>query len=71
MKSIYTFNAVTSLCFIAEWEGYIVTGSGEGVVHVSVCRSVRCVDASMCENVYIHIAMSQYIGACVWMGISV
>ncbi|KAK3571884.1 hypothetical protein QTP86_020568 [Hemibagrus guttatus] len=27
VKSIYTFNAVTSLCFIAEWEGYIVTGS--------------------------------------------
>ncbi|XDV40127.1 hypothetical protein PO909_009265 [Leuciscus waleckii] len=28
VKSIYTFNAVTSLCFIPEGEGFIVTGSG-------------------------------------------
>uniref|UniRef100_A0A8C2EMJ1 Si:ch211-154o6.3 n=1 Tax=Cyprinus carpio TaxID=7962 RepID=A0A8C2EMJ1_CYPCA len=28
VKSIYTFNAVSSLCFIAEGEGFIVTGSG-------------------------------------------
>ncbi|KAF7708242.1 platelet-activating factor acetylhydrolase IB subunit alpha isoform X2 [Silurus meridionalis] len=34
VKSIYTFNAVTSLCFIAEWEGYIVTGSDAGKLQV-------------------------------------
>uniref|UniRef100_A0A672KVN4 Vegetative incompatibility protein HET-E-1-like n=1 Tax=Sinocyclocheilus grahami TaxID=75366 RepID=A0A672KVN4_SINGR len=28
VKSIYTFNAVSSLCFIPEGEGFIVTGSG-------------------------------------------
>lgn len=50
MKSIYTFNAVTSLCFVAEWEGYIVTGSGEGVA------------VSMCENVCMHLAMcNEYV----------
>ncbi|KAM9487710.1 uncharacterized protein Hap1MRO34_004872 isoform 1-T1 [Clarias gariepinus] len=34
VKSVYTFNAVTSLCFIAEWEGYIVTGSDAGKLQV-------------------------------------
>ncbi|XP_058245283.1 uncharacterized protein si:ch211-154o6.3 isoform X2 [Hemibagrus wyckioides] len=34
VKSIYTFNAVTSLCVIAEWEGYIVTGSDAGKLQV-------------------------------------
>lgn len=28
VKSIYTFNAVSSLCFVPEGHGYIVTGSG-------------------------------------------
>ncbi|KAI3360529.1 hypothetical protein L3Q82_002416 [Scortum barcoo] len=28
VKSIYTFNAVTALCFVPEEDGYIVTGSG-------------------------------------------
>lgn len=28
VKSIYTFNAVTALCFVPEGDGYIVTGSG-------------------------------------------
>lgn len=28
VKSIYTFNAVSSLCFVPEGDGYIVTGSG-------------------------------------------
>ncbi|XP_047666799.1 F-box/WD repeat-containing protein sel-10 isoform X2 [Tachysurus fulvidraco] len=34
VKSIYTYNAVTSLCFIAEWKGYIVTGSDAGKLQV-------------------------------------
>ncbi|XP_072536602.1 uncharacterized protein [Salminus brasiliensis] len=34
VKSIYTFNAVTSLCFIAEGEGYIATGSDGGKLQV-------------------------------------
>lgn len=28
VKSIYTFNAVSALCFVPEGDGYIVTGSG-------------------------------------------
>lgn len=28
VKSIYTFNAVTALCFVPEGDGYIITGSG-------------------------------------------
>lgn len=34
VKSIYTYNAVTSLCFIAERDGYIVTGSDAGKLQV-------------------------------------
>lgn len=34
VKSIYTFNAVTSLCFIPEGEGFIVTGSDAGKLQV-------------------------------------
>lgn len=30
VKSIYTFNAVSSLCFVPEGDGYIITGSGVG-----------------------------------------
>uniref|UniRef100_A0A1A7W7V6 Uncharacterized protein n=2 Tax=Iconisemion striatum TaxID=60296 RepID=A0A1A7W7V6_9TELE len=32
VKSIYTFNAVTGLCFVPEGDGYIVTGSDGGKV---------------------------------------
>ncbi|KAJ0066355.1 hypothetical protein NL108_011167, partial [Boleophthalmus pectinirostris] len=32
VKSIYTFNAVTALCFVPEGDGYIVTGSDAGKV---------------------------------------
>ncbi|KAI9999715.1 hypothetical protein NQD34_011558 [Periophthalmus magnuspinnatus] len=32
VKSIYTFNAVTALCFVPEGDGYIVTGSDGGKV---------------------------------------
>ncbi|XP_042278897.1 uncharacterized WD repeat-containing protein all2124 [Thunnus albacares] len=32
VKSIYTFNAVTSLCFVPEDDGYIITGSDGGKV---------------------------------------
>ncbi|KAM8869721.1 uncharacterized protein AB9W97_016918 [Spinachia spinachia] len=32
VKSIYTFNAVTALCFAPEDDGYIITGSGGGKV---------------------------------------
>ncbi|XP_060777552.1 F-box/WD repeat-containing protein 7 isoform X2 [Neoarius graeffei] len=39
VKSIYTFNAVTSLCFIAEWDGYIVTGSALCMLGQCLCMS--------------------------------
>ncbi|XP_060905236.1 uncharacterized protein si:ch211-154o6.3 [Labrus mixtus] len=32
VKSIYTFNAVTALCFVPEEDGYIITGSDGGKV---------------------------------------
>ncbi|XP_044064903.1 pre-mRNA-splicing factor PRP46 isoform X2 [Siniperca chuatsi] len=32
VKSIYTFNAVTALCFVPEEDGYIITGSDAGKV---------------------------------------
>ncbi|XP_070692320.1 uncharacterized protein [Pempheris klunzingeri] len=32
IKSIYTFNAVTALCFVPEEDGYIITGSDGGKV---------------------------------------
>eukprot|EP00066_Takifugu_rubripes_P003641 XP_003966375.1 PREDICTED: pre-mRNA-splicing factor PRP46-like [Takifugu rubripes] len=34
VKSIYTFNAVSSLCFVPEGDGYIITGSDGGKVQV-------------------------------------
>ncbi|XP_028280243.1 kinesin-like protein KIF21A [Parambassis ranga] len=34
VKSIYTFNAVTALCFVPEEDGYIITGSDWGKVQV-------------------------------------
>lgn len=34
VKSIYTFNAVTALCFVPEEDGYIVTGSDGGKVQI-------------------------------------
>jgi len=48
VKSIYTFNTVTALCFVPEGNGYIVTGAGVcvrvcvfGYVRVCVCASVH------------------------------
>ncbi|XP_042345277.1 pre-mRNA-splicing factor PRP46 [Plectropomus leopardus] len=32
VKSVYTFNAVTALCFVPEEDGYIITGSDGGKV---------------------------------------
>ncbi|XP_054636752.1 uncharacterized protein si:ch211-154o6.3 [Dunckerocampus dactyliophorus] len=32
VKSLYTFNAVTALCFVPEGDGYIITGSDGGKV---------------------------------------
>lgn len=34
VKSVYTFNAVTALCFAPEGDGYIITGSDGGKVQV-------------------------------------
>uniref|UniRef100_A0A8D3ADT5 Si:ch211-154o6.3 n=1 Tax=Scophthalmus maximus TaxID=52904 RepID=A0A8D3ADT5_SCOMX len=42
VKSIYTFNAVTALCFVPEGDGYIITGSG---VCVCVCVCVCALQA--------------------------
>ncbi|XP_056618127.1 uncharacterized protein si:ch211-154o6.3 isoform X1 [Triplophysa dalaica] len=47
VKSIYTFNAVTCLCFIPERQGFIVTGSDAGKLQVwswssqESCQSVN------------------------------
>ncbi|XP_047454231.1 nuclear distribution protein nudF [Mugil cephalus] len=47
VKSLYTFNAVTALCFVAEEDGYIVTGSDGGKVQawswhtLQNCQSVN------------------------------
>lgn len=50
VKSIYTFNAVTSLCFIPERQGFIVTGSGRQMLtqhNKSVCVHVCFVVLTM------------------------
>uniref|UniRef100_A0A8C1HW15 Si:ch211-154o6.3 n=1 Tax=Cyprinus carpio carpio TaxID=630221 RepID=A0A8C1HW15_CYPCA len=50
VKSIYTFNAVSSLCFIAEGEGFIVTGSDAGKLQVWSWRSQE-----NCQSVNAHL----------------
>ncbi|TTD18130.1 putative E3 ubiquitin ligase complex SCF subunit scon-2 [Bagarius yarrelli] len=50
VKSIYTFNAVSSLCFIAEWQGYIVTGSDAGKLQVWDWLSQE-----NCQSVNVHL----------------
>ncbi|KAM9805537.1 WD repeat-containing protein 86 isoform X3 [Syngnathus typhle] len=43
VKSIYTFNAVTALCFVPEGDAYIVTGSDGGKVQAwSWCSLDNC-----------------------------
>ncbi|XP_037532142.1 F-box/WD repeat-containing protein 7 [Nematolebias whitei] len=47
VKSVYTFNAVTALCFVPEGDGYIITGSDGGKVQAwswltfQSCQSVN------------------------------
>ncbi|XP_059364604.1 uncharacterized protein LOC132103489 [Carassius carassius] len=50
VKSIYTFNAVSSLCFIPEGEGFIVTGSDAGKLQVWSWRSQE-----NCQSVNAHL----------------
>ncbi|XP_055759829.1 uncharacterized protein LOC129837572 [Salvelinus fontinalis] len=38
VKSIYTFNLVTALCFVPEGDGYIITGSGR---ELDNCQSIN------------------------------
>ncbi len=55
VKSIYTFNAVTSLCFIPEGEGFIVTGSGRYHVCESEVELMPCISlhiSGACEAQY-------------------
>ncbi|XP_018587565.1 WD repeat-containing protein 5 isoform X2 [Scleropages formosus] len=53
VKSIYTFNAVSTLCFVPEGEGFIVTGSDGGKVEVwswdsmQNCQSVKAHEDSV------------------------
>ncbi|KAJ3598533.1 hypothetical protein NHX12_002044 [Muraenolepis orangiensis] len=41
VKSIYTFNTVTSLCFVPEGHGYIITGSGWSWLTLENCQSIN------------------------------
>ncbi|XP_052474549.1 uncharacterized protein LOC128030724 [Carassius gibelio] len=50
VKSIYTLNAVSSLCFIPEGEGFIVTGSDAGKLQVWSWRSQE-----NCQSVNAHL----------------
>ncbi|XP_012677051.2 lissencephaly-1 homolog [Clupea harengus] len=49
VKSIYTFNAVTALCFIPEGHGYIITGSDAGKVQAWSWQSME-----NCQSVNAH-----------------
>ncbi|XP_035386862.1 F-box/WD repeat-containing protein 7 isoform X2 [Electrophorus electricus] len=49
VRSVYTFNAVASLCFVAEGEGYAVTGSDAGKLQVWGWR-----DQENCQSVNAH-----------------
>ncbi|XP_070823110.1 uncharacterized protein [Chaetodon trifascialis] len=49
VKSVYTFNAVTALCFVPEEDGYIVTGSDGGKVQAWSWRTFE-----NCQSVNAH-----------------
>ncbi|XP_077454093.1 telomerase protein component 1 [Stigmatopora argus] len=49
VKSIYTFNLVTALCFVPEGDGYIVTGSDGGKVQVWSWRAL-----DNCQSINAH-----------------
>ncbi|KAL2084019.1 hypothetical protein ACEWY4_019537 [Coilia grayii] len=49
VKSIYTFNAVTALCFAPEGHGYIITGSDAGKVQAWSWQSME-----NCQSVNAH-----------------
>ncbi|XP_077431522.1 telomerase protein component 1 [Vanacampus margaritifer] len=49
VKSIYTFNAVTALCFVPEGDGYIVTGSDGGKVQAWSWRTLE-----NCQSINAH-----------------
>uniref|UniRef100_A0A3B5ASL9 Mitochondrial division protein 1-like n=1 Tax=Stegastes partitus TaxID=144197 RepID=A0A3B5ASL9_9TELE len=49
VKSIYTFNAVTALCFVPEEDGYIITGSDGGKVQAWSWHSFQ-----NCQSVNAH-----------------
>ncbi|KAM9723556.1 uncharacterized protein ACNS7B_018906 [Menidia menidia] len=49
VKSIYTFNAVTALCFVPEVDGYIITGSDGGKVQTWSWRTFQ-----NCQSVNAH-----------------
>ncbi|XP_057689130.1 uncharacterized protein si:ch211-154o6.3 [Corythoichthys intestinalis] len=49
VKSIYTFNAVTALCFVPEGDGYIVTGSDGGKVQAWSWRAL-----DNCQSINAH-----------------
>ncbi|KAM6909639.1 uncharacterized protein FYW49_011646 [Xenentodon cancila] len=49
VKSIYTFNAVTALCFVPEGDGYIITGSDGGKVQAWIWHSFQ-----NCQSVNAH-----------------
>ncbi|XP_061573103.1 F-box/WD repeat-containing protein 7 isoform X2 [Cololabis saira] len=49
VKSVYTFNAVTALCFVPEGDGYIITGSDGGKVQAWSWHSFQ-----NCQSVNAH-----------------
>ncbi|XP_076847286.1 uncharacterized protein LOC143493063 isoform X2 [Brachyhypopomus gauderio] len=75
VKSVYTFNAIASLCFLAEGEGYIVTGSDAGKLQVwgwldqENCQSVNAhadvVDALQSQGPLLFSGSTDG-GVCVW-----
>lgn len=65
VKSIYTFNAVSSLCFVPEGDGYIITGSGRVFFSFFLSRETsntanRIIYGSSAVSAPIHIC-SQFI----------
>ncbi|XP_061632348.1 uncharacterized protein si:ch211-154o6.3 isoform X1 [Phyllopteryx taeniolatus] len=49
VKSLYTFNSVTALCFVPEGDGYIITGSDGGKVQAWSWRTL-----DNCQSINVH-----------------
>ncbi|KAK0132728.1 putative E3 ubiquitin ligase complex SCF subunit sconB [Merluccius polli] len=63
VKSIYTFNAVTALCFVPEGHGYIITGSDGGKV-----QGWSWLTLENCQSINAHQEAVTSIQVCVCVG---